>query len=681
MGDLDRDLLLNVRAEAAQAKSELEGVAASEGKITEQAQAVTVAQQNAAAAMDRLAEASVRGGAEFKAALTEARDAVAELEIALDGVADPAAQAQLAEYDAKIKILTEDTLQAANAHNRLGLEANFARGNIGGLARGLAGIGGPVAELLLPLLLVEAAFKLLPQLYKDIGEAGTKLGEGLYGLATGFKEDGKAVDEHEAKLRKHDEAVHAAQQASDDLLRAKIASAAGLISETNDVHLLTAEWLSYQSRVHEVLELNPQLQKSLEALGFKFKASFDSITGAAQVFVDQYHRVLATQGVAAADDFLKLNKDKLGQLVDAFHAMGASVPPELDVIRKGIEGLFSPAEEAAAKAKELHASLLSLVDDGGRIQASLKAGAEEFGNEKTAILANRQAILDHIGALERLKTANADDEAWRLRQIEQYRKLADTGGLLKTATESLIDARNKERDAISAQITHLDNLTAAYTKERAAVTLRADSEIAQAERARRATESALDSQISALDAAHRAGTISNEEYFSKVNDLQGQEVAARQAARDKEDKIQQDEQAKLTDLETKYKSSSTAIVEDLARQGVGIEAARKIHDTYTKQVADEAKALIDEANKHADSAVKVKEHAAGYVALGGALKQVSDTALPDVGTAVDNVQAKLVSLNGTLQVTITNLRSLEAAATGAAGADEGAGGTPGSEGS
>lgn len=418
-------------------------------------QAVTEALQAAQAAMYEWAGVAVSGGAKADAAFEEARIAVLGLTVAIEeadavgatfGVtAIPALtsfEAKLAEAAAASEQLAAAErgeaaaaneaaaakLKSAEASKLMSAEVGLARGNVGGLARAIGSlVSGPIAQLALAPLLIEAAFKLIPQLLKGIEDGTSSLGVAMGNLGNTTDKTVDSLDKQNKELAKAEQQVKKTADAIDLAERAQLALAAGIIRGTDNLQLLNLEYESHQRLLHGATTASEEYRKAVQAIGITLLANVDDLRAKETIFFNEYENLVQTRGIDVAKRWALEHKTQVQSIINESQAAGEALIPAFEKMADAV-GIVSAAYEKNEKAiaglqKRMEAQWETLKIENERLvenerQVNLNAEAKIRASEHAYAIVKKNLDAELL-AIE-------EDNRQGLLSNEQYRQaLAD----------------------------------------------------------------------------------------------------------------------------------------------------------------------------------------------------------------------------------------------------------------
>ncbi len=680
----------------------------------------------AAFAMQKLAEATAVGGKQMAAALLEARNAVASLEVAITSAqaagapVSPATIAALAAYDQQVAALSITTEKATSSTKVLGAEAALMRDNAAGAARAVASMGGSAATAALGIGVAVVAMDLIPTIIDKIDSKSKELASSLVSLIDGLHEEDAATKKAGESWQTYEDRVQKVLDSNQKLTLASIAMGAGLIREQTDREKAIVAIEAYEFALHGVIEQFPELQKAAEKMGISFKATHEQMAAEAEVFFNLYKgELLAGQGNATA--WAEANKSSLDKIVSYYERAGEQVPPRIKAIADSI-GLVSAAEKEAAKDDKLAKHLDDESVAYARLGKSVEDGTKELGSYAAAAAANHAEIDRQIEQLNKQQGSEKGLTDVQRDRLNALIVLHAEISALAPEQEKLNKANDDAKKAIIALGQEELKLTAAYEKGLAAIREHAAAQIAAADSELKKIQASADGQIAALTKLHADGDLSNEEYSRKVAELQNAEVDARRATEVKEDlinkeKVQSENDAteKFTEATAKVKAQLDERNTDLAHaeqaakdfatankastDAIAAEAA-KIAETVTTRKGYESsikdmgtaiggtdKALGNLITKHdAHSEGLRSKYIPAVGDFGTKLEGVAGTSVPKLETALDRMVLKLELVRlklgevGSAATTAFGTSDGGGAPTSGSTADAGTGATPGSEG-
>lgn len=630
---------------------------------------IVEAQREAATSISEMASLAEAGGAKYKAAIDAAASAVTRLEIATKAVqaaggpVPPAAIAELAAYDAAVQAATASQIKGASSSRIFSEEANLARGNVGGLARALAGAAadgesftGSLARAALPIAGLVAVASLLPTILEKIN-TGTKA------WAAAIVDTVAGLDEQDSVQRKANESQEAYEarlestlNTTSDLTRAQIAMAAGLLAVTTDNKAAEAAWQGHEAAMHGALEQYPAFIAALKAMGVSFKATFEEMKQETELFGQAYQFVLRTEGVESANAWAQSNKSSLDKIVSYYQEAGKSVPPELAKIVAAIQ-LITTAERDAAAKHELKEKFLDTVNAGALLIAQLQASKDVFGNEATAVIGLRKEIDAQIASLEKLKTSNAEDEKTRKDQLASLNALAAIHGTLTGKMGDEASALDKLTLKIVDLSKALDDNRKSFEASLAKIEEHREKSIAAADQIATKTIADLAQQQAAAKASYDAGQIDFSTYVTKINTLIAEQAGVKRKAADEDDAINAEARQQQADLVAKDTEAKDKIKKNLDELGVSLEAAAKIRQAYYEGQKASVAALQEQQAVEAEARVAVDKHAESQRAFATDLKAAT-VALTDGNVKVTGHKAAHESLHPALSVTQQAMRNL-----------------------
>jgi hypothetical protein len=527
MADNERDLLLRARADASQAKQEFSELRDSVTGLTqaeaEQAAASVAASQDTSASFDRqmrasreatealqgaisaMAEYALVGeeaGVKSEQAFDAARLAVARLSEAL-AVAEAAgaevgitAVPMLNAYEAKLgeatiaaeslataeRGETEAELENAAATNEaaaaklkateatrmMSAEVGLARGNVGGLARAIGSlVSGPMAQLLLAPLLIEAAFKIIPSILKGIETGAADVGMAFGDMDRSADKVTQTLDKQNETTVKADQQYKKLADSLDLTTRANAALDAGLIQATGSSRLLQIEEMSRQALLHKTVSITEEYVAALKSVGITAIANLDDLKAKEQIFFNYYETLVQTKGIDVANAWAKEHKHAIQAIIDESAGAGEALIPVFEKMADAV-GLTSKAYEVNEKAieklnKQIDGHVATLKQEYERLQENereTRAAAQtkiDASNESYKVVQknfelefaalddkNRRGELSdrqYRDAFAALQLKEVDDRRLHDAEIDRLRVAAD----LKVAEEELKAAVSAEK--------------------------------------------------------------------------------------------------------------------------------------------------------------------------------------------------------------------------------------------
>jgi hypothetical protein len=314
--------------------------------------------------------------------------------------------------------------------------------------------------------------------------------------------------------------------------------------------------------------------------------------------------------------------------------LGLAEQKEVAQVRETVAvraGLSDAIDKNAAKiineAKEVTA-----------LNTVIEAHNKSQSDRLTTIRALLPAIDTMIAKIDKQRDSDGKLDASQQALLDSLQGWRSEIGKAVDATDKLDKLVASHEKTISALRGKYDDLTLAYERNRQKAIQTSSDEINAAERQEKQIEASIDGQITALEAAHRRGEISNSDYSNQVAALQLEEITARNATWERIDLITVDEQTKLSELQAKYTEATNGIVLDLLRQGETLASSKVIHDSYTASVQEEVTKLVELANKQSDAGVAAGLHTTAIKTLGKGLDEIAKGSIKDVhdGMALTN---------------------------------------------
>ncbi|MDQ6892204.1 MAG: hypothetical protein M3167_06310 [Acidobacteriota bacterium] len=614
MADETRDLELRVSANAEQAKAELGATTAAEAEVAAEAERASIIAQRAADsqaaalsevtsasnaagnAVSNMAELSAAGGKKYAVSITEARDAVARLEIAIEAVrarggpVSPAAIAELALFDAAVQAAAASMEKAAGSTKTMSAEVGLARGNIGGMANAMRGLGGTIGNTVLGFLVFEGLFKLLPTLIKSVEDAGTGLGNMYSKLTGGVVENTAAEDKAAVAVAKHDAAMKASADASELMVRAQSALASGVIVSTDNVKTLEIEFLAYMNRLRGATDVSEEYRKLMHSIGITVPESLSKIRGEVNAFGEEYRRQLEVNGPKAAKTFADAHVAQVDRWEQAFIGAGKTVP-------KALLDITAAMSKMTAEGKRLETEF-NLTQHFNDLNEALAHGAGEFGSMKLAVQALEPELASLKKSLEAEIKAHGDADGAMLKELLTIRQWELDAGIhiatrdkLKKAIEDLGQKYAKEADQIDDLSKKHAAATVAIETHRQAAIKAGDDMLAK-------VVASTAGEIKSLTERWRAGEIGNSEYRDKIAQIQMDEVNARRKAQEDEAKVNEDAATSLDTLTKDYDKKGEELSQMMRTQQADIKDLKEARAALTKENAAGITALDDEAKAH-----------------------------------------------------------------------------------
>jgi hypothetical protein len=607
----------------------------------------------AAFAMQKLGEATAAGGKIMTAALLEARNAVASLEVAITSAqavgapVSPATIAALAAYDQQVAALSITTEKATSSTKVLGAEAALMRDNAAGAARAVASMGGSAATAALGIGVAVVAMDLIPTIIDKIDSKSKELASSLVSLIDGLHEEDAATKKAGESWQTYEDRVQKVLDSNQKLTLASIAMGAGLIREQTDREKAIVAIEAYEFALHGVIEQFPELQKAAEKMGISFKATHEQMAAEAEVFFNLYKgELLAGRGNATA--WADANKSALDKIVSYYERAGEQVPPRIKAIADSI-GLVSAAEKEAAKDDKLKKHL----DDASVAYANLgkavEDGVKQLGSYAAAAAAQHAEIDRQIEQLHKQQDGEkglTDTERDRLNALIVLHAEVSA---LTPEQEKLNKANADAKQAIIALGQEELKLKTAYEQSLASIREHAAAQIAASDSELKKVQASADGQIAALNKLHHDGEMGDAEYSQKLSEYLLLEVEARRATEDKEklinaEKIQNEQQA--TD---KFVENTARLDEESKKRNVTLAEAEKAAKDSAAANKEMTDAIAAEAAKISETVTTRK----GY-----------ETEIKGIGTAITGTEKALGTLNTAHDTHTTGLRSRHIPAVG-----------------
>jgi hypothetical protein len=442
---------------------------------------LTEAQTEAAQSVAAMADAAQSGGAKYTAAIKEAQLAVAALEEAQMAVAasggpiSPAAVSQLAAFDAAVAAASLSMQKGAVSTRQFSEEANLMRGNVGGLARALAGAAGDtdsfigkLAAVALPAGAALGVLALIPLVIDKISKAWLSATETIGGLVSGLDESTSAVDKHGKALGVLTDAYQKAMDVQADQSRLLYAIAAGFAANTTSMNDNLAAYKLQQAAMRGWVIDSADMVAASKQFGLKLPEDFDHVRLSGQAFFNDYQNQTKVSA-AAARAFAEENQTRLGEIIDRYLELGKTVPPELQKIADSI-GLVSKAEADNAKNRDLENKYVETINTikGKLVELSeqLDINARSYTDHATKVEADRVASIAAIDAttnktltdLQLQVTQTEAAHAARTISDDQYFSTIDSLiGKENTARQDAYAAEQKINDDSAKSQTELSN--------------------------------------------------------------------------------------------------------------------------------------------------------------------------------------------------------------------------------
>lgn len=599
MGDIRLDI--TAQGDTAQARKEVADL--------RQEVAATNAQNEASVGTSEAAAGAINaeGAAAEKTTTDLGGLAAAEREAAVGAEAQAAAtQGATATMTAAEQRMAAFQAQLA----QMGAQAGVAAEGEAAVAGATTAAGASFASAALPLSYFALALVALPGILKAVDEGSTSLGEKISELISGFDDEAVAARKSGESEADYAARVREVRQAHDDLLRARVAAAAGVIQETNDTRLLTTEYLAHASALRGAVDGGKDFLQGLKALGLEvpdLSKTLDTLRGTTQVFLDTYKATLEEKGPAAAKFFAEQNKARMTEVINDLIHLGQAVPPALAAYAREL-GIITEAEKNAAKDRTLLAKADEEIRKFNALRDAIANAGQKYGDERIAIGALQKDIDALIAKLEaqRLNTGKLTDaEQDQLNHLLIWRgQVAEFPGVLDKMNEAV-------RIAAERQVELANKLTAtnkAYADGIAKIEERRKTEISAAESTTKTLITDLGIQVKQTEAAHDSRSISDTDYNTKINTLFAQQAIARQKEYDREREIDLDAQKDKEDLATKHREATKSIEDDLTHLNSSVQEATDLRTKLETKERERVTTLEDEKKAEALAREEVDNH-------------------------------------------------------------------------
>jgi len=300
-----------------------------------------------------------------------------------------------------------------------------------------------------------------------------------------------------------------------------------------------------------------------------------------------------------------------------------------------------------------------------------------------------QAFLDGYAAALKKGSANAYDflttNETVLKNIEkaytdageqvpdQLKKLGESIGVYtETAIQKTQDAAKKQAEAIDETKLKLKELdeqlkisAQSYTDHAKAIEADRQKSIAAVEQTTATTIADLQKQVTETEAAHQARTISDSEYFAKINSLIGQENTAKADGFAKESKINSDAAKQEQELADKQVLEKQKIQDAIDKTNAKLTEEETAQKKITAVLAAQETAFSTLTPKILDTGDAVGKLAAAQGPLGEKAAAAADAHF-DLSKSIATAQASTLQYIPGVQALIDKYNELTAAATRAA---------------
>lgn len=393
---------------------------------------------------------------------------------ALGGVVTPAMTEQVAAYRAQLAALTVTTEEgavadtsAARAKALLNAEMNAARGNVGGLARAVGAlVSGPMAQLILVPLLVEAAFKILPQIIDSISKGLTAAGEAIGNFGNQNDKVGESLKKTNEEATKADQTYKKLADSIDETARMTAALNAGLIVNTDNTKLLAAEEASRLIRLRAMTDITKEFADKLKAVGFQIAANAEDLQVRETTAFNLYENLVQTKGIDAANRWAVANKKTLQSIMDDAQEAGVGLTEDFQGIADAAGITSKSMEELDKSIKKLETSMKSENDTLHQQTERLAEHVRELRAATTEKIRLSDEAFKHVTAnyFEEVKALNVahdamtiSDQAYRdkfaalqLKMVDDRRKHDAEQDVLRKA-EELKEKEGELAEAIRAE--------------------------------------------------------------------------------------------------------------------------------------------------------------------------------------------------------------------------------------
>lgn len=255
-----------------------------------------------------------------------------------------------------------------------------------------------------------------------------------------------------------------------------------------------------------------------------------------------------------------------------------------------------------------------------QLQGALDKAKGSTAEYNVVLVAERSSIESMVQALETKRIRLGELGVEEANQLEilkgQLAQIRDLTGETDKYGEAAAKAKLKVVDLANEQ----NKLNKAYADSLARIREHAEALIAASAREVASIERSVGQEIAALGKLHREGLIGNEEYFSRVAELQGMEVEARRAAAVQEILINQQKEQSEKDATDKFTASLQAIIGKLREEGVSLEQAMKMAAEFALANKTAADAVVSYVSAIASGTTTRKGFEMDIKAIGGALK-------------------------------------------------------------
>jgi hypothetical protein len=629
------DLTIGVSVQGA------EQAKAAVGTIPPEITAIKEAATAATTAVGQMAVEMLNSGkvtqATFDSATTAVDKYAASVAVASKAVPNlvpPAALSAVSNYKSALNdveaavVKTVPALEkGAKGVNVLGVEATVARGNVGGLARAFATLGGPIAEVVLPLLAFEGLLRLFPQLGKAVSDTFEEIKVSIGGTSknvetmvadfvkarktlsdagvagTGFK---TVVDLMAAAGLKLHESFTPVNETYAELVARMGAADAAMIQ-------------SSKSAVNPMRDAFNELVRSIDALRVDAPATAEALTAA-------LIKMAQTGAKPTSNEFLTLkdNVEKARQ--------------EQERHAKQMESEYGPAWKNVREA----VSKFSADIDNARdlIQKATAAGVSH-----TEIVKGLKGPLSDIAAIEEkyggeIARINPELNA-RVQAIKSYwKELQTTDPIVKKMIESeeahrtkVVDLAREYDKLEKGVLDSIAKMRQAYADDVKAVDARTDKTVAD-----------IHTEEETLRKQWLDGVIGQDQYRQNMDRLISAQLATVANATAEKDKLNKSEQRSEEEKAEAFVTASGKIKEQLTKEGKTLEEAHTALAAYAKSqeavVAaqkQQLETLIATKAPHETLNKIVKEGTAGYkgihAAIGGVVKQTNAYAKSAAGVS------------------------------------------------